>query len=86
MERFLAVHIHLRYQELVTHKRVVLEVISIWVLIALLSSVTFEGAAYCSSQFHSDIRVEHQDVFNRSTHKNQMQSIQIRGEAQSEEM
>ena len=31
-DRFLAVHLHLRYQELVTHKRVVAVVISIWVL------------------------------------------------------
>ena len=30
-DRFLAVHLHLRYQELVTHKRVVAVVISIWV-------------------------------------------------------
>ena len=31
-DRFLAVYLHLRYQELVTHKRVVAVVISIWVL------------------------------------------------------
>ena len=30
VDRFLAVHLHLRYQELVTHKRVVGVVISIW--------------------------------------------------------
>ena len=30
--RFLAIHLHLRYQELVTHKRVVAVVISIWLL------------------------------------------------------
>jgi len=30
--RFLALHLHLRYQELVTHKRVVTAVILIWVL------------------------------------------------------
>ena len=32
LDRFLAVHLHLRYQELVTHKRVVAVVISIWAL------------------------------------------------------
>jgi len=37
VERFLAVHLHLRYQELVTHKRVVVVVISIWVFSAFLS-------------------------------------------------
>ena len=37
VDRFLAIHLHLRYQELVTHKRVVVLVISIWVLSAILS-------------------------------------------------
>ena len=31
-DRFLAIHLHLRYQELVTHKRVVAVVISIWAI------------------------------------------------------
>ena len=31
-DRFLALHLHLRYQELVTHKRVVAVVISIWII------------------------------------------------------
>ncbi|CAH3108691.1 unnamed protein product [Porites lobata] len=31
VDRFLAIHLHLRYQELVTHKRVVAVVISVWV-------------------------------------------------------
>ncbi|XP_078348544.1 adenosine receptor A2a-like [Oculina patagonica] len=36
-DRFLAIQLHLRYQELVTHKRVVAVVISVWVLSAILS-------------------------------------------------
>ena len=36
-DRFLAVHLHLRYQEFVTHGRVVAVVISIWVISAFLS-------------------------------------------------
>ena len=36
VDRFLAIHLHLRYQELVTHKRVVVMVISIWVLSAFI--------------------------------------------------
>ena len=36
-DRFLAVHLHLRYQELVTYKRVVAVVTSIWVFSAFLS-------------------------------------------------
>ena len=39
VDRFLAVHLHLRYQELVTHKRVIAVVISIWVISAFLSLV-----------------------------------------------
>ena len=39
VDRFLAIHLHLRYQELVTHKRVVAGVISIWVFSALTSVV-----------------------------------------------
>ena len=37
LDRFLAIHLHLRYQELVTHKRVVAVVILIWVLSIFLS-------------------------------------------------
>ena len=36
-DRFLAIQLHLRYQELVTHKRVVAAVISIWVFSASIS-------------------------------------------------
>ena len=46
-DRFLAIHLHLRYQELVTLKRVVSAVISIWVLSAIFSllfSFIFEMA------------------------------------------
>ena len=39
VDRFLAIHLHLRYQELVTHKRVVALVILIWVLSVFLSSM-----------------------------------------------
>ena len=41
VDRFLAIHLHLRYQELVTHKRVVAVVISIWVLSVFVSFSTF---------------------------------------------
>ena len=40
LDRFLAIHLHLRYQELVTHKRVVAVVISIWLMSAFLSLMT----------------------------------------------
>ena len=37
VDRFLAIHLHLRYQELVTHKRLIAVVISTWVITAYLS-------------------------------------------------
>ena len=40
-DRFLAIHLHLRYQELVTHNRVVAVVILTWVLSAFLSVAGF---------------------------------------------
>jgi len=39
VDRFLAIHLHLRYQELVTQKRVVAVVISTWLLSVFLSSI-----------------------------------------------
>ena len=41
VDRFLAIHLHLRYQELVTHKRVVAAVISIWVFSLSLSMLSW---------------------------------------------
>ena len=40
-ERFLAIHLHLRYQELVTSKRVAAVAVSIWVISALISLIRF---------------------------------------------
>ena len=37
VDRFLAIHLHLRYKEFVTHKRVVAVVISFWVLCSCIS-------------------------------------------------
>ena len=41
VDRFLAIQLHLRYQELVTYKRVVAVVTSIWLFSALLAFVPF---------------------------------------------
>ena len=40
-DRFLAIHLHLRYQELVTYKRLATLVVSIWVISALISLIRF---------------------------------------------
>ena len=42
VDRFLAIHFHLRYQELVTQKPVVAVVFSLWVLSAFLSIPTWK--------------------------------------------
>ena len=39
VDRLLAIHLHLRYQELVTHQRVVVLVISLWVFSTVISLV-----------------------------------------------
>ena len=46
VDRFLAIHFHLRYQELVTQKRVVAVVFSLWVLSAFLSIPTSKSAKW----------------------------------------
>ena len=94
VDRFLAVHLHLRYQELVTHRRVVVVVVSIWVYSALVSLMilweTFNTRELINTilaalgfiiTFVVYIRI-YQTV---RRHKNQIQSMQIRDEAQSEE-
>ena len=51
VDRFLAVHLHLRYQELVIHKRVIVVVISIWLLSAIVSSSVFWDPSFFISRF-----------------------------------
>ena len=50
VDRFLAVHLHLRYQELVTHKRVIAAVISIWLLSAIISSIVLWNPLFIISR------------------------------------
>ena len=50
VDRFLAVHLHLRYQELVTHKRVIAGVISIWLFSTIISSCAFYDSLLIISQ------------------------------------
>ena len=44
VDRFLAVHLHLRYHELVTHKRVVAVVVSVWVFNAFFCLISLWGS------------------------------------------
>ena len=95
VDRFLAVHLHLRYQELVTHRRVVIVVIGIWVYSVFVSLMILWGLLSTRDlistiitafgfliTFVVYIRI-HQTVRRQ---KNHIQSIQIRDEAQSEEI
>ena len=95
VDRFLAVHLHLRYQELVTHRRVVIVVIGIWVYSVFVSLMILWGLLSTRDlistiitafgfliTFVVYIRI-HQTVRRQ---KNHFQSIQIRDEAQSEEI
>ena len=93
VDRFLAIHLHLRYQELVTHKRVVAVVISIWVFSAFLSSmclwrveivwhikIVVQGLCFlCTATVYCKI------YFTVQRHINQIQVLQIQ-EAQNSQM
>ena len=95
VDRFLAVHLHLRYQELVTHMRVVAVVVSIWVYSGFFSLMklwepfnawnlirTITAAFGFLITLVVYIRI-YQTV---RRHKNHIQSMQIRDETQSEEI
>ena len=95
VDRLLAVHLHLRYQELVTHRRVVVVVISIWVysgffslitLWGLLSVQDFIGTITAAIGFIITLAVYIRMYGTVRRHRNQIQSVQIRDEAQSEEI
>ena len=95
VDRFLAIHLHLRYHELVTHRRVVIVVIGIWVYSAFLSLIilwelhsTRDLIRTISAAFGFIITlVVYIRIYQTvRRHKNQIQSMQIRNEAQSEEI
>ena len=95
VDRFLAVHLHLRYQELVTHRRVVVAMISIWVYSAFVSLITLWGpnsALYLISTINAafgfiiTLMVYIRIYLTVRRHKNEIQSMQIRNEAHSEEI
>ena len=95
VDRFLAIHLHLRYQELVTHKRVVAVVISIWMLCLFLPFLMFSVPLDIYSLFNgiygvtgliftSMIYVKLYLAVRR--HKNQIQTQQIQEVAQADEV
>ena len=93
VDRFLAVHLHLRYQELVTQKRVVVVVISKWLCSAFVSSVALWGLPGARNITESVVAVfgfvVTFVVYTRiyltvRRHKNQIHSMQIQEVAHSD--
>jgi len=93
VDRFLAIHLHLRYQELVTHKRVVPVVILIWVLSMFLSlAILWTPTRGIQSLFLCIIlgiglvltaMVYIRIYLAARRHKNQNQVLQVQREAQA---
>jgi len=95
VDRFLAIHLHLRYQELVTHKRVPAVTIFIWGLSAFVSLaslwVSFATRALFLGitaivGFLLAIVVYIRIYVAVRRHKNHMQALQVRQVTQADEM
>ena len=95
VDRFLAVHLHLRYQELVTHKRVVAVVISKWVFSVFLSLMSLWVSPLIRSLFLCIIIIfglALTSVFYIrihlavTRHKNQIRALQVQQVEQNGEM
>jgi len=95
VDRFLAIHLHLRYQELVTHKRIVAVVISIWLLSVIFSVVvvwllldiysqiaTFSGIFGLVLTTLAYIRT----FLTARRHQNQIQALHVQDVGENNEM
>ena len=92
VDRFLAIHLHLRYQELVTHKRVVAVVISIWLLSTLVSSINSKQSymvvfAVILGLCFICITIIYLRIYIAvRRHANQIQALQVQQGTQNDEM
>ena len=95
VDRFLAIHLHLRYKELVTHRRVVAVVISIWMVCTFFSltmfwvsigTVPMINAVISTIGFLLSILINIRIHFIVRRHKFQIQSLQLREESQCSEV
>ena len=95
VDRFLAIHLHLRYQELVTYKRVVAVVISVWLLSALISFLSLSMGPVALSIVLGTILVVWVVITGIlyckiyaavRHHTNQIHALQVQQEAQNEDM
>ena len=95
VDRFLAVHLHLRYQELVTHRRVVVVVIGKWLCSAFVSLITLWGlpgtrdligSVVAAFGFTVTFVVYTRIYFIVRRHKKQIHSMKVQEVAHSDEM
>ena len=95
VDRFLAVHLHLRYQELVTHKRVVVVVIGKWLCSAFVSLIALWGlpsawniteSVVAAFGFIVTFVVYTRIYLTVRRHKNQIHSMQVQEVAHSDEI
>ena len=91
VDRFLAIHLHLRYQELVTHKRVVAVVISIWIFSSVLSCIwlwiPMVVAAIISALCFICTTFAYYKIYSSARyHKKQIHALQIQQVEQNVEM
>ena len=95
VDRFLAIHLHLRYQQLVTYKRVVGVVMSVWLLSALISFLSSIMAQVALSIVLGTILVVcviitgilYCKIYAAVTHHtNQIHALQVQQVAQNEDM
>ena len=95
VDRFLAVHLHLRYQELVTHRRVVVVVIGKWLCSAFVSSIALWGLPSARNITESVVAafgfiitfvVYTRIYLTVRRHKNQIHSMQVQEVAHSDEI
>ena len=94
VDRFLAIHLHLRYQELVTHKRVVAVVILSWVLSAffpILSVYWYQVFCIVAATTRAVCFITTGLIYYKifaavRRHANQIHVLQVQQEAQNGEM
>ena len=95
VDRFLTVYLHLRYQELVTHKRVAVVVISIWVFSAFLSLLNLwvpknisyimfaiTGTVWLIVSVMCYLKI----YFTVRRHRNEIQALQLQQVAQNDQI
>ena len=95
VDRFLAIHLHLRYKELVTHKRVAAVVISIWLLSVFLPLTpswislhrySLINLFFLVIGFSLTKAIYIRIYFAARRHKNQIQALQVQEVAENGEI